>query len=185
MVKGTPYEGGVHVPMFWYWKGRLLENTEISALTAHFDLYKTFCELAGADASKAVQELEGRSLIPLLENPLAKWEPRILQTQRGNIASDPKKSADKMWSVRTGRWRLVGKELYDVDVDPYETQDVASQYPEVVERLSKTHFDWYETVIPYMINHTNKWEKELAPLETLYYEQEAACGIPEWMPKDI
>ncbi|MDZ8117061.1 arylsulfatase [Pontiella agarivorans] len=183
--KGTPYEGGVHVPMFWYWKGHLQEDADINALTAHFDLYPTFCEFAGADLSKTSQQLEGRSLLPLLENPAAKWAPRILQTQRGNIASEPEKSANKMWSVRTGRWRLVGKELYDVENDPYEAQDVAAQYPEVVEKLSKTHFEWYTTVMPYMINLNNKWEDELAPLERRYYEQEKTMGIPEWKPSDI
>ena len=63
--------------------------------------------------------------------------------------------------------------------------DVAAQYPEVVQQLSKQHFDWYETVIPHMINLNNTWEKELAPLEARFYKQEAEKGIPEWIPNDI
>lgn len=31
--KGTPYEGGVHVPAFWYWKGKLQEDRDIAALS--------------------------------------------------------------------------------------------------------------------------------------------------------
>lgn len=183
--KGTPYEGGVHVPAFWYWKGKLQEDKDVTALTAHIDLFPTFCELAGADATQANQELEGRSLLPLLENPEANWAPRTLQTHKGNLGKDPRQAADKLWSVRTDRWRLVGKELFDIQNDPYEDHDVAVQYPEVVEQLSKSHFDWYETTIPYMINQGNTWEDEHAPLETLYYEQKAKRGIPEWSPEDI
>lgn len=183
--KGTPYEGGVHVPMFWYWKGQLQEDVDINALTDHVDLFKTFCELTGADASQAVQKLEGRSLMPLLENPGAAWEPRILQTHRGNLGRDPRRSADKMWSVRTGRWRLVGKELYNIEADPYEAQDVAGQYPEVVEQLRKEHFTWYETMVPYMINQTNVWTEKWAPLEALYFEQKAERGIPDWEPAEF
>ncbi|TWT80229.1 Arylsulfatase precursor [Planctomycetes bacterium CA13] len=183
--KGTPYEGGVHVPSFWYWKGKLQGGKDIPALTAHIDLYPTFCELAGADASQAVQKLEGRSLLPLLENPAADWAPRTLQTHRGNLGADPRNAADKLWSVRTDRWRLVGKELFDIENDPYEDHDVANQYPEVVEQLSKQHFVWYETMIPYMINQNNTWEEERAPLETLYFQQKAKRGIPLWSPTDL
>lgn len=185
--KGTPFEGGVHVPAFWFWEGKLQGDRDIKQLTAHLDLYQTFCELAGADVKDTKQEeaLEGRSLLPLLENPKAEWTPRTLQTQRGNISSDPKKSADKMWSVRNDRWRLVGKELYDIQNDPYEEKDVAEQHPEVVAQLTKEHFKWYESVIPHMINLTNTWEKEQAPLETLYYQQKAKRGIPDWAPAKI
>ena len=47
--KGSPYEGGTHVPAFWRWKGVLGEGVDIPALTAHIDLFKTFCQLAGAE----------------------------------------------------------------------------------------------------------------------------------------
>ncbi|SDW85560.1 arylsulfatase [Lutibacter oricola] len=180
--KGTPFEGGVHVPAFWYWKGKIKENVSVDVLTAHIDLYKTFCELTGADNSKVKQKLEGRSLLPLLENANSEWKPRIIQTQRGNIAKNPKDSSNKMWSVRTDRWRLVGKELYDLKNDPYEQNDVAKEYPFVVSELAKSHFEWYETMIPYMINQNNVWTDPLAPLEKLYYDQKAKKGIPNWQP---
>ncbi len=183
--KGTPYEGGVHVPAFWYWKGKLKEDVSVNALTAHVDLYKTFCELSGAKTESTKQRLEGRSLLPLLKNNQAIWKPRILHTHRGNLGKDPRKSADKMWSVRTDRWRLVGKELYDIIKDPYEQTDVAKQHPQVVESLSKKHFAWYETMIPYMINQNNVWNKQRAPFEELYDKQKAEKGIPDWAPKTL
>ncbi len=182
--KGTPYEGGVHVPCFWFWQGHLEEGRDIPALTAHIDLYRTFCELAGVDAEQAAQKLEGRSLLPLLEDADAPWAPRALHTQRGNLGTDPRKAADKMWSVRTDRWRLVGRELYDIRSDPHEDHDVAAQYPEVVQKLAKLHFQWYGTMTPCMINQNNTWEGP-APMEMLYDRQKRVRGIPDWMPPEI
>ena len=46
--KGSPFEGGTHVPAFWRWKGVLGEGVDINSLTAHIDFFKTFTELAGA-----------------------------------------------------------------------------------------------------------------------------------------
>ena len=67
---------------------------------------------------------------------------------------------------------------------PGVCHNVADQHPEVVERLSKEHFDWYESMIPYMINQSNTWEGP-SPLESLYHRQKEEKGIPEWMPEDI
>ncbi|VGO18927.1 arylsulfatase [Pontiella sulfatireligans] len=183
--KGSPYEGGVHVPAFWQWKGVLPEGKDVKALTAHIDLYKTFCDLAGADYSKVGQKLEGRSLVPLLENPDAEWPDRMLITHTAGIGKDIDAARDRKWAVRTQRWRLVGKELYDIENDPFQDHNVAAEYPEIVERLSKVHADWWEDVVPLMINQNNTWDKE-PPMVTLYNEQIKKTGtIPEWMPPEI
>ena len=52
-TKDTNWEGGTRVPSFWYWKGVLREGVDISALTAHIDLYRTFCQLAGVEIPKS------------------------------------------------------------------------------------------------------------------------------------
>ncbi|MBK1875786.1 arylsulfatase [Pelagicoccus mobilis] len=182
--KGSSYEGGVNVPAYWYWKGVLDQGVETEALTAHIDLYKTFCELAGADYSETGQTLEGRSLLPLLENPNAEWEDRILFTHRGGFGKDLEKASHENWAVRTSRWRLVGEELFDISKDPFEDHNVAEKFPEIAARLSAAHYDWWDEMVPFMINEDNVWEKE-APLVELYNKQLAAGGIPEWMPEDI
>ncbi|TXG39082.1 arylsulfatase [Seonamhaeicola maritimus] len=183
--KGSPYEGGVHVPAYWYWKNVLPENKETKALTAHIDLFKTFCDLAGADYSNIGQKLEGRTLIPILEDSNTKWEDRMLFTHRAGFGNDLKKASETNWAVRTQRWRLVVDKLFDISKDPYEDNDVAVQYPEVVKELTQAHFSWWDAMVPYMINQNNTWEKE-APMVTLYNQQLKESGeIPEWMPESI
>ncbi len=89
--KGSPWEGGTHVPAFWRWKGTLGEGVDIPALTAHIDLFKTFCDLAGAKVPENIQSIQGRSLVPLLENPKAPWEDRQLFIHQGRweVGVDP------------------------------------------------------------------------------------------------
>lgn len=186
--KNSPYEGGTHVPAFWQWKGIFREGVDVEALTAHIDLYKTFCELAGAELPVEMQELDGRSLLPLLKDPQATWPDRELFIHCGRW--NPGKRADfkfKKTAVRTERWRFVNNQaLYDISTDPFETTDVASSHPEVVETLRKSYDQWWASVLPMMVNEDlPKVAPEDQPLAIRYNQQLKEIGIPEWAPADI
>ena len=85
------------------------------------DMYPTLADLAGL---KAPADLQGQSLRPLLENPLAQWQrAAYTQVQRNGFPGH---------SVRTERWRYTewdfgakGSELYDHDNDPHELKNLA------------------------------------------------------------
>lgn len=179
--KGSPYEGGTHVPAFWYWKGILAEGSETGALTAHIDLYRTFCDLAGIEIPDDIQELDGRSLLPLLEDPDAAWDDRKLFIHRGRWNRGAEPNRESGWAVRTRRWRLVGNELYDISKDPRETTDVSGQFPEVVKELTAVYHAWWEQTLPLMVNEDRVCEVE-DPLGKLYEKQKSEMGIPEWDP---
>lgn len=182
--KGSPGEGGTHVPCFWYWKGRLPEGQDVHGLTAHIDLYKTFCDLAGASIPGTVQQLDGRSLLPLLENPGADWADRKLFIHAGRWDKGMEPQRDSRCAVRTQRWRLVGEKLYDISNDPKESSDVARNYPEVVENLNAARLTWWEETVPLMINENREWEGDEPPYHTLYKEA-AKNGIPDWSPSEL
>jgi len=78
---------------------------DIDALTAHIDLCKTFCDLAGAKLPEQMQELDGRSLLPLLEDPKAAWPDRQLFVNIGRWKAGKEEEAkyDK-YGVRMERW---------------------------------------------------------------------------------
>ncbi len=94
------------------------------------DIYPTLVELC--DLPQPRQKLEGQSLVPLLENPEAKWErPAYSQIQRG---TDQTPAGPKVMgrSVRTQRWRYTewdggkaGRELYDHENDAHEFTNLA------------------------------------------------------------
>ncbi|NNJ26360.1 arylsulfatase [Alienimonas chondri] len=182
--KNSPYEGGTHVPCFWRWDGRLGEGVDIDALTAHVDLFNTFCDLAGAEIPDDVQPLEGRSLLPLLEDPAAAWPDRALfvHTGRWKKGADPNDSKFAGCAVRTQRWRFVNnKELYDIAADPYESTDVAAEHPEVIADLRVAYDRWWDETVPLMVNE----DAPLAPQQpqaVRYERQKANLGIPAWTP---
>ncbi len=73
--KKTPYEGGTRVPAFFRWKGVLKEGVTSNALTAHIDVLPTLVDLAGGTVETQV---DGRSLVKLLENTSFQWADRNL-----------------------------------------------------------------------------------------------------------
>jgi len=182
--KGSPDEGGTHVPAFWRWKGVLGEGTDISALTAHIDLFKTFCELAGAKIPNGIQKIDGRSMLPLLVDPKAHWPDRELfvHVGRWKKGADPNESKFKKCAVRTQRWRFVNnKELYDIANDPYESTNVIDQHPEVVEKLRRAYDKWWADTVPLMVNEDRPYAAR-HPQEVRYEKQLKERGIPDWVP---
>jgi arylsulfatase A-like enzyme len=181
--KGSSHEGGTHVPAFWYWKDVLGEGVDISGLSAHIDFYKTFCELAGADLPQGIQKVDGRSLVPLLEDPTADWPDRelFIHVGRWDKGEDPNDSKYKKCGIRTQRWRLVNnKELYDISNDPFEKINVIDQHPEVVEQLRKAYDQWWVETLPLMVNEDNPYATE-HPQEVRYEKQLKERGIPDWI----
>ncbi|MBD3353227.1 MAG: sulfatase-like hydrolase/transferase, partial [Candidatus Lokiarchaeota archaeon] len=77
--KGTIHEGGNRVPMFIKWDNHLCKDIEIDKIAAHIDLFPTIFDLCGLDLPKT-QELDGRSLVPLLKQKSDEWSDRTLYT---------------------------------------------------------------------------------------------------------
>ena len=192
--KGSPYEGGTHVPAFWRWKGVLRESVDVPALTAHIDLFKTFCELAGAAVPDGIQKIDGRSLLPLLENPAADWPDRELFVHVGRWPksgvpgradqgdSNPDSHKYESCAVRTQRWRFVkNSELYDIENDPYEEVNVIERHPDVVAKLRSDYDSWWTETRPLMVNEDVPLAGE-HPHVVRYEKQLAERGIPDWTP---
>lgn len=186
--KNSPHEGGTHVPAFWYWKGVLHEGTDINTLSAHIDLYPTFTELAGATLPEKLQDLDGRSLLPLLNNPEAFMEDRTLFFHCGRWKAGERDSSKyKKCAVRNQQWRLVdNKFLYDISTDPFQKKDVAKDNPEVVKKLSALFDTWWEASLPLMTNEDLPRVKPTdQPFAKRYEKQLAEKGIPDWAPKKL
>lgn len=185
--KGSVHEGGAHVPSFWRWKGVLEEGGDINALTAHIDIYKTFCDLAGVEIPDGIQKIDGRTMLPLLESADVDWADRHLFFHKGRWekGEDPNLSRHKNYAVRNTRWRLVnGDELYDISKDPYESTNVVDQNPEVVAELKKVYDQWWEETVPLMVNEDADYAEE-HPQGARYEKQLAEKGIPDWKTPEL
>jgi len=144
--KGSEYDGGHRVPCFIRWPGGGIQGgRSVTHLTAHIDLLPTLIELCKMEPPKDV-EFDGASLVPLLTRENPSWKERILIADSQRV-EDPIKW--RRSAVMTDRWRLVnGEELYDMNQDPGQQEDVAGNHPQVVQRLRKAYENWWEDISP-------------------------------------
>ena len=143
--KGSEYDGGHRVPLFIRWpNGELTGGKDIDKLVAHYDLLPTFVDLLDLDFNP-VKPLDGISLKPLLYNEDTDWGNRILymDTQRKqNLIKY------KNYTVMDDSWRLVnGTELYNINQDLAQEQNVFDSYPEVVARLEEGYEKWWQSIM--------------------------------------
>ncbi len=130
--KGSIYDGGHRVPFTIRWpNGKIEAGKAVEELTAHIDILPTLVDLCGLTAPEI--KYDGTSLRDLLYPSEKAWTSRSLVVENQRVV-DPIKW--RYCSVMTEKWRLInGEELYDLQADHKQTTDVASQHPEVVERL--------------------------------------------------
>ncbi len=136
--KGSVYEGGHRVPCLVRWPaGSLGPPRDIGTLAAHFDILPTLIDLCSLHWPDA-PSLDGRSLAPLLKSPPQNWEDRNWVLHSQNNRETPVTWTSSV--VLTQRWRLInGRQLYDIQADPAQKNDVAAEHPEVVQELRERY----------------------------------------------
>jgi arylsulfatase A-like enzyme len=94
----------------------------------HIDFYPTLIDLCGLPAKP---ELDGRSLVPLLENPAREWFPTLTVAGAGNV------------SIHDERWNFIRyddgtEQLYDLENDPMEWTNLAAhpEHSATLQRMS-------------------------------------------------
>ncbi len=134
-LKGKLYEGGIRVPMIARWPGKIKAATSSDLLTANYDLPATLADAAGVPFD---DRTDGISILPTL---LGK-------------DNKQKKHAFLFWdfagyggqiAVRMGKWKGIKKglykninaalELYNLQDDIGEKNNVADKYPDVAKRI--------------------------------------------------
>jgi arylsulfatase A-like enzyme len=180
--KGTTYQGGTRAPCFFRWpKGGIPAGAECDALSAHLDLFPTLAEITGATLSAEVkQQVEGRSLLPVLKDPKAEWADRTLvhhvgRWRKGKAAD----SKNARCAIQNSRFTLVNtSELYDLKADPGETKNVITGHPEVAAALRATYDQWWADVQPSLVNESVASIATINPFQELYYKQFGGSPTP-------
>lgn len=161
-MKAAVDDGGIRSPLLFHWPARVKAGKSSDALCAHIDLLPTILDACGVDVP-AEHKLDGRSFLPLLagedvtSDEHAPWPQRqvVFQTHRGD---QPQRYHH--FAIHEDPWKLVhpsgfglesfkGKpklQLYNLDDDPRQKNDLARLHPEIVERLKAGYESWFEDV---------------------------------------
>jgi arylsulfatase A-like enzyme len=129
--KGDLYEGGVRVPAFASWSGKLRRAT-VEQVTSYLDVFPTLAGLAGVKVDPA-WKLEGRDVWPILSGS-GKAPAATLYWNTGR-QSGVLHGEKKLIVTRRGGKEMV--EMYDLADDPGEKKDLAGAQPRTVETLRK------------------------------------------------
>ena len=141
-LKGSVYEGGLRVPMIAHWPGKIKANQTSNHVSGFVDIMATMCDLIKVDIPKSS---DGISFLPELlgqkqePQPILAWEFQGYNGQQAIILDGrwkgvrlnlfPRKSKK---NAQKPKW-----ELYDLQADPEEKNDLASKMPEMVDRIHK------------------------------------------------
>ena len=149
-------DGGVRSPLIFHWPAKVKARKTSGELCAHIDLMPTILDACGVEVP-AKLKVDGRSFLPLLTGNNPSWPKRqvVIQTHRGNVPQ-----LYHHFALHEESWKLVhptgfGKEkftgppkleLYDLSKDPRQQNNMATQYPQVFQRLKKSYEDWFADV---------------------------------------
>lgn len=164
-TKTSVYDAGVRVPFYISWPGKVTNGKEMNEMGAIIDVMPTIlaaCNITPPDNLN----MDGISLLPLWREEQNELDDRAFFIQ---MHYGPTPFKYMHFSARTKKYKLVSPhdfphgivhqptdhelknvlknlELYDVENDPSERINLASQHPEIVDDLLEQYENWFDEV---------------------------------------
>ena len=189
--KQTFYEDSAKVPAIISWPAHIPQGEKINRVTSQVDLNATMLDAAQAPP---LPSSNGRSLLPLVENPYDETWHDIAFSEYCTEPEDAAHSdGQKIWQnrmVREGDWKLVyyhgmPSQLFNLKDDPDELNDLVSNpdYADTAEHLTALVLDgwdpdWIDTQIRKQsanLEVTIPWAKNTSPANTVRWDLN-----PDW-----
>ena len=144
--KGEMWEGGMRVPFFVVWPGKIKPGVRFDEPVISLDLFPTFLAAAGQKPAQFPMNLDGVNLLPLLLGQTNSVPERPLYWRMGGSKGDV--------AIRHGDLKIVwerGKDrppgLYNLVADPSEKQDISTQNKADFDRLMAELTKWESQLI--------------------------------------
>lgn len=138
--KGYIYEGGIRVPTFINWPGMVTPRRSYAPVSL-LDYFPTFLDVAGIRNYKGT--LDGNSMTDLFKKDSKTFTDRPLFWQLSSQYKHGTCSAIRYKEYKLIQFLADGKlELYNLERDPKEEHNLASQEPEVVHQLLTKLVNW-------------------------------------------
>ncbi len=182
-LKNALYEASARVPLIVAGPG-LQQGVISDQLVSLIDLFPTLMDMAGLEHP---QGLDGHSLIPLCRGEATNRPDYVFSEYHSNFSN----TGIAMW--RQGPWKYIryagyAPQLFNLDDDPEEINDLAQTHPEVVQRLDAR----LESLVDFDdADHRAKlddrqnfqtWRQSLTPAE--YNEAMTNAHQGHWTPAD-
>jgi arylsulfatase len=146
LYKQWTHEGGIATPLIAHWPAGIIQPGRISDAVGHvIDIVPTILDVARVPYpdsfdGRSILQLAGQSLSPVFKGMKPMSREALYWEHIGSRA------------VRQGRWKLVmdrrtkAWELYNLDADPTELNNLAEKHPERVRSLAASWERWAERV---------------------------------------
>lgn len=162
-VSNTPFreykhwvhEGGISSPLIVHWPDKISDKGTLRSQPAHLiDIMATCLDIAGGSYPESfngnrITPLEGTSLLPVfaqnrLEREAIYWEHegnRAVRMGKWKLISKADKQQPFIWDktdiLQTSNW-----ELFDMEKDRTEMNNLASVHPDLVRKMSDMWLAW-------------------------------------------
>ena len=133
-LKGSLHEGGVRVPLVAWWPGKIAADSTSDHIAVHYDMPATIAEIAGVSFDT---NHDGISIVPTLLGDSSQEVHEYVFWDFGGYGGQ--------LALRMGRWKGIKRdvaknpdaplELYDLETDIGEQQNIADQHPDIVKQI--------------------------------------------------
>ncbi|MDA9829850.1 arylsulfatase [Akkermansiaceae bacterium] len=169
-TKNTNYEGGVRVPCVMRWPEKIKANSTNDGMMHVTDLFSTFATLAGASLDQE-RPLDGKNMTDVLFGDSKSPRDEIIFEVSGSV---------RFPAIRKGKYKLVGKELYDLQADPSEKTDIAAKNPKIVKQLTARVTSVGKERPP-----LTGMDRLMSPALPWVYGQKENTAVPNWVKQEV
>ena len=139
-TKHTNYEQANRIPIMFVAPGVTIPNSSSKQLAESVDIFPTLAELAGLPSPTGPQPIDGVSLAPVLKDPSLRVRDHAFHAYpRAKLGRAIRNERYRMvqWKSLKNAQADVEYELYDYQRDPFETENLATKFPNVVDELKE------------------------------------------------
>ena len=134
--KTSLYEGGLRVPSLVEWPAIIKKHSETGYMACTTDYYPTIMDILSIKSELQPQPIDGISFLNVIKGKLkTRQYPIAFYSLTQQALTD---NRYKIYSEDQGKTF----ELYDLEKDPYEKQDIAKDHPELVKAMTKILREW-------------------------------------------
>ncbi len=187
--KGSIWQGGSLTPFYFQWKNRIETGKDYSHLSGVIDLFPPILDICGIEHTNNTLPVHGRSFWPIINgNPPSDWEERryfdnsnfylrpradvnIEKPQMHHIAVHYKNyKLVRSNNALYGGTDSVYYELYDLDKDPMESENIVEEDVDMAAQLIIEIENWYDSVLingrafGQPIYEVGNWEEPNSPI---------------------